>query len=49
MSVLETFRMLIDGELMESESITPYRPTTVRSKDIRPAHRVAAVIEAGQI
>ncbi|HEY0689216.1 MAG: hypothetical protein JWR85_3785 [Marmoricola sp.] len=49
MTVLETFRMLIDGELVESESVTPYGPATVCAKDFRRARGVAAATGAGSV
>ncbi len=49
MTVLETCRMLINNELVESESVTPYVPATVCTKGIRRAHRAAAALEAGSV
>jgi hypothetical protein len=45
MTVLETCRMLINNELVES--VTPYGPATVCTQDIRRTHRAVAAIEAG--
>lgn len=47
MTVLETCRMLINNELVEAETVTPYVPATVWTMDIRRSRRVAAAIEAG--
>jgi acyl-CoA reductase-like NAD-dependent aldehyde dehydrogenase len=47
MTVLETFRMLIDGDLVESQPVTPDVTATVWTMDIRRSRRVAAAIEAG--
>jgi hypothetical protein len=45
MTVLETCRMRINKELVES--VMPYGPATVCTKDIRRTHRAVAAIEAG--
>jgi hypothetical protein len=45
MTVLETCRMLINKELVES--VTPYGQATVCAQDIRRTRRAVAAIEAG--
>lgn len=49
MTVLETCRMLINNELVESESVTPYGLAAVCTKDIRRARRAAAATGAGSV
>jgi hypothetical protein len=49
MTVLEAFRMRINNELVESESVTPCGPATGCTRDIGRARRAAAAIEAGSV
>ncbi|WP_171059438.1 hypothetical protein [Arthrobacter crystallopoietes] len=49
MTDLETFRMLTDGELVESESATPDGVAAARTTDGRCAHRGAAAVKAGSV
>lgn len=42
MTVLETFRMPTGGGLVGSESLTPYRPAAMRTKDLHRSRRIAA-------
>ena len=50
MTVLETFRMLIEGEVVGSRYVAAHGAAPVRTKDVsRTAHRVAAAVEAGTV